>query len=72
LAREATRDDIHHATPRLAVEDGDIVPHGEGFEASIVLSGHEDAASIVVDFDGADCPPTKEFSAEYATSSACE
>jgi hypothetical protein len=53
LAREAASDDIHHSTPRLAVEGSDIVPHGEGFEASIVLSGHEDTAGVVIDFDGA-------------------
>jgi hypothetical protein len=72
LAREAASDDIHHATPRLAVEGGDIVPHGEWFEASIVLPCHEDAAGVVVDFDGAYRSEPAEESTEYAASSACE
>ena len=72
LAREAASDDVHHSTPRLSVEGSDVVPDRERRERSVVLAGAEDAAGVVVDFDGADRSPSEEFAPEYAASSACE
>lgn len=72
LAREAASDDVHQSTPRFSVEGSHIIPDREGFEASVVLAGHEDSSSVVIDFDGADGAPPKEFASEYAASSACE
>lgn len=72
LAREASRDDVHHSTPRAPVEGSHVVPDWEGWQASVVLAGHEDSASVVVDLDGADAPPPEQLAAEYAASTACE
>lgn len=72
LAREAARDDIHQTAPWLSVEGSHIVPDREGIEASVVLSGEEHAAGVVVDFDGADGPPSEEFASEYASTNARE
>jgi hypothetical protein len=72
LAREAARDDIHQAAPWLSVEGLNIVPDGEGFKASVILSGFEDLSGVFVPFDGTDCAPAKQFAAEYASTSACE
>jgi hypothetical protein len=72
LARESARDDIHHSTPRAAVEGSDVVPDWEGGEASVVLPSDEHAASVIVDLDSADGSPPEQLSAEYAASSACE
>ena len=72
LAREAARDDIHQATPRLAVEGSHVVPDREGFEAAVILAGDEHAPGVGLNFDGADGSPPEEFAPEYAASSACE
>lgn len=72
LAREAARHDIHQTAPWSSVEGSHIVPDGEWFEASIVLSGEEHAACVCVDFDSADRAPPEELAPEYAASSACE
>ena len=72
LTRESARNDIHQSTPGLTVEGSHVVPDGERFEASIVLSGEQDAPGVVVDFDGADGSPSTEFASKYAASSACE
>ncbi len=72
LAREAARDDIHEASPRASVEGSHVVPDREGVETSVVLSGREDAAGVVVELDGADGAPPEEFPAEDAAAMACE
>jgi hypothetical protein len=36
------------------------------------LAEHEDFPAERVKLDGADCPPAKQFAAEYAATSACE
>jgi hypothetical protein len=72
LAREAARHDIHQTAPRSSVEGSHIVPDWEGGQVAVVLSGHEDGASVWLDFDGADGSPPEEFAPEYAASSACE
>lgn len=72
MAREAASDDIHQSTPRLAVEGSHVVPDGEGMQASVILSGHEDLSGSWLDFDGADSAPPEEFPPEDATTSARE
>ena len=72
LARESARYDIHQTTPRFAVEGSHVVPDWEHWQASVVLSGDEHAASVVVEFDSTDGSPSKEFASKYAASSACE
>ena len=72
LAREAARDDIHQSTPRFAVEGSDIIPDREVRQASVVLAGEQHAAGVVVEFDGTDGFPSKEFASKYAAACACE
>jgi len=70
LAREAARNDIHKASPGLSVEGSHVVPDREGFEASIVLSGHEHPSGVVVALDCADGAPSEQPAAENAAPSA--
>jgi hypothetical protein len=72
LTREAARHDIHQTTPRSSVEGCDVVPDWEGFEASVVLSGHEDTSGVSVEFDRTDAAPPEKFPPEYSATSACE
>jgi hypothetical protein len=72
LARKPARDDIHQPTPRETVEGSDVVPHREGVEAPVVLSGEQHAPGILIDFDGTDGAPSEEFASENAASSARE
>jgi hypothetical protein len=72
LARESASDDVHQSTPWLSIEGSHIVPDREGIEASVILSGHEDTAGVVVIFDGADGFPAEQFATKYSSSSACE
>jgi hypothetical protein len=72
LAREAARDDIHQATPWLSIEGSNVVPDGEGFETSIVLTSGEHPSCGGFVFDRADAFPSEQFAAEYASTSACE
>jgi hypothetical protein len=69
LAREAARDDIHEASPWASVEGSHVVPDREGVETSVVLSGREDAAGVVVELDGADGAPPEELAPENASTS---
>jgi hypothetical protein len=39
LTGESSGDDINVSPPWLSVEGSDIVPHGEGWEHSVPLSG---------------------------------
>jgi hypothetical protein len=72
LAREASRHDIHQTTPRLAIEGSDIIPDGEWMQASVVLSGEQHAAGVIIEFDGTDGFPSEEFASKYAAACACE
>jgi hypothetical protein len=72
LAREAASDDVHQATPRPTIKCSHVVPNREGWQASVVLPGHEDTAGVVVDFDGAHSAESAEDAAEYSASMACE
>lgn len=72
LARETASDDIHHATPGASVKGLHVIPDWEGGQAAIGLPGHEDAAGVVVEFDGADGSETAEETAENSATSAGE
>jgi hypothetical protein len=72
LAREAASDDVHESTPRSPVEGLHIVPDREGWQRSVVLSGHEHAPAVFFDFDGADCPPPEKMASKDSTPSARE
>jgi ribosomal protein L36 len=72
LARKAARYHINNASPRFSVEGSHIVPHGEGFKASVILSGEQYTPGVFVNLNGADCPPSEHFASENAASSACE
>jgi hypothetical protein len=72
LAREATRDDIHESSPGSPVESADIVPHREGLEGAIVLSGEQHASGVGLDLDGADGTPAEQPASENAATSARE
>lgn len=72
LAREAASDDIHHAAPRPTVKSSHVVPNREGWQASVILPGHEDSAGIVVDFNGTDRAEPTQDAAKYSASMACE
>jgi len=72
LAWEPARNHVNTTAPRLSVEGADVVPDGEWLKVSVVLPGHENASGVVVEFNGAHSPPSKQFAAEYAATSACE
>jgi hypothetical protein len=72
LAREASRHHVNTASPRTSVKGANVIPDRERREASVVLPCDENASGIVVVFDGADAPPSKEVSTEDAATSARE
>ena len=51
LARVAARDDIHKATPRAAVEGGNIVPDRCLIQGRVFHPGHESGRSVGFPFD---------------------
>jgi hypothetical protein len=72
LAREASRHHINNASPWPSVEGLNVIPDRERLEAAVVLSGDQNIPCVGVPFDGTDSSPSKEFSPEYASTSACE
>lgn len=60
LTREASTDNIDAAGPGSPVEGADVVPDGEGVEASVELTLAQHALAVWVDLDGADCVPAEE------------
>jgi hypothetical protein len=48
----------------MSVKRSYVVPNEEWIEHSVVLSLHEHAAAVWLNFDGADATPSKEFAAE--------
>jgi hypothetical protein len=72
LAREASRYHVNKSAPWFAVEGSNVVPDGEGVEASVVLSGREHPLGGRLELDGTDAFPPEQFAAENAASSACE
>jgi hypothetical protein len=72
LAGEAARHHVNTASPWLSVEGLNVIPDREGFETSVVLPGDQNVPCVGIPFDGADCPPSEQLAAEYASTSACE
>ena len=72
LAGKSARNDVNTASPRSAVKGANVVPNRERRENAVILSGAQYASGVGVSFDGADSSPSKEMSAEYASTSARE
>jgi len=70
LAREAARYDVNNASPRPAVKGANVIPYRERRKNSVILSGEQYACGIGLDFDGADCPPSEQVSAENSPTNA--
>jgi hypothetical protein len=72
LTGKPSRYHVNTPSPGEPVERPDVVPDGEWLEAAVVLAGHEDAPSVPVILNGADCSPAEDAACEYAATSACE
>jgi hypothetical protein len=72
LAWKASRNHVNNSSPRLSVEGLNVIPDREGFKASVVLPGDQNVPCVSVPFNGADCPPSKEFAPKYASTSTRE
>jgi hypothetical protein len=72
LAGEARRDNIHAATPRLAVEGSHVVPDGERRQVPFFLASSEHLSAVRVDFNSAHDSVSKQDRAENASTSAAE
>ena len=70
LAREATSDDIHEATPRSTVEGSDVVPDREHGEHAVPLAPQQDFSAVRLDFHGADGLEPEEMGAEESPTSS--
>jgi len=72
LTREAARDNIHESAPGISVKRSRVIPNGEWIKHSVVLSLHEHAPAVAVDFNGANGAPSDETARQQASSSARE
>jgi hypothetical protein len=72
LAREAARNDVNTASPRLSVKGANVIPDREGRQNSFILSLDKYACGIWVLLDGADGSPPEEFSPEDSPACTCE
>jgi hypothetical protein len=72
LAGEASGDDVNASAPGNAVEGAHIVPDGELGEHSVPLSGKEYAAWVGSKLNSADGAPSKDVSAQDASSCPCK
>jgi hypothetical protein len=72
LAREAARNHVNRASPRASVEGTNIIPNGERWQVSFILSLHESSGAVGVDLHGADGAPAEKHASENASSSASE
>jgi hypothetical protein len=72
LAGEASGNDVNVSPPWLAIERSHIVPHGEGWQHSVPLPGKQDAPWVGSKFNSADGAPSKDVSAQDASSCSCE
>lgn len=72
LAWETARDHINSASPRVSVECTNVIPYREGFKRPVILAGSQDARGVPVGLHSADCLPSKERTAEDASSCPCE
>jgi hypothetical protein len=72
LTGKAPRNHVNKSSPWLPVKGLNVIPDRERVEASIVLPGDQNVPCVGVPFDCANGSPSKEFSAEYSATSACE
>jgi hypothetical protein len=72
LAGEPRRYHVNMPVPRSSVKTCNVRPNRERAEASIVLPLHQNLCGVGITFNCAAGVPSKEFSAEYTSSSACE
>jgi len=72
LARVASRDDIHEATPRAAVEGGNIVPDRSAIQGRVFHPGHESGRSVCfpLDVTHSSIPGPCDVESEFETSGA--
>jgi hypothetical protein len=68
LTRESPADDINPPPPGLAVKGLHIVPDRERLKDSVSLAGKQDASGIGSKLNSADGAPSKELSAQDASS----
>jgi hypothetical protein len=72
LAGKASRNDVNTASPWAAVKGLNVIPDWERRQCSVVLAGNQDACGVGVPLDSAHGAPSKQMSAEYASTSARE
>ena len=72
LARKAPRYDVNKSAPRGSVKGLNVIPNRERRENLVILSGAQYACGVGFPFNSADCPPSEEVPAEYASTSARE
>jgi hypothetical protein len=72
LAREAARNHVNNSAPRLSVKGANIIPNRERRENPVILSLCKNACGVGFPLDGAHCPPSENFPAPNASTSARE
>jgi len=72
LTGKAARNDVNTASPWLAVKCPHVIPDRERRQKSVILPLDEYSCGVGFVFNGADCPPSKQVSGKYASTSACE
>jgi hypothetical protein len=72
LTRKAARYNVNKPSPWASVKGPNVIPDWEGRENSVILSLGKNASGIGFPFDGANGAPSKQFAAEYSSTSARE
>jgi hypothetical protein len=72
LAREASGNNIDVSAPRLPVEGSHVIPDGEGGEHSVPLPCEQDGTRVGSKLNSADGAPSKDVSAQDASSCPCK
>lgn len=68
LTREPTGDDVDKSVPWRSFERCDVAPNWSIVEDSVFDPSHDDALTITVAFDVADCPPSEQFRRVFSPS----
>jgi len=72
LTREASRHHVNTASPRSSVKRSHVIPDRKRGQASVVLTGNENARGVGVALDGTYSAPSEEMAPEDASTSARE
>jgi hypothetical protein len=72
LARETSRNHVNNSSPRLSVKTRHVSPYRERFKASIGLPLCQNLCGVGITFNCANGSPSKKFSSQNASTSACE